>query len=59
MDTIKGTSAFWKRFQLEILAIIGQLGCPTFFMTLSCAELHWNDLIANIFKLKRQNISEE
>ena len=59
MNTIKGTSAFWKRFQLEILAIIRQLGSQTFFMTLSCADLHWIDLIANIFKLKRQNISEE
>ena len=56
MNTIKRTPAFWKRFQLEVLATIRQLGCPTFFMTLSCADLHWNDLIVNIFKLK---ISEE
>ena len=53
MNTIKRTPAFWKRFQLEVLATIRQLGCPTFFMTLSCADLHWNDLIVNIFKLKR------
>ena len=59
MNTIKGTPAFWKRFQLEVLAMIRQLGCPTFFMTLSCADLHWNDLIANIFKLKRQKMSDE
>ena len=59
MNTIKGTPAFWKRFQLEVLAMIRRLGCPTFFVTLSCADLHWNDLIANMFKLKRQNISEE
>ena len=28
-------------------------------MILSCPYFHWNDLIANIFKLKRQNINEE
>ena len=53
------TSAFWERFQLEVLATIRQLGCPPFFMTLSFADLHWNDYIANIFKLKRQKISAE
>ena len=45
-------------FQLEVLPMIRQLGCPTSFMTLSCADLHWNDLIANSFMLKRQNMSE-
>ena len=39
--------------------MIRQLRCPTFFMTLSYADLYRNDLIANIFKLKRQNKSEE
>ena len=32
---------------------------PNIFMTLSYADLHWSDLIANIFKLKQQNINEE
>ena len=58
-NTIKEIPEFWKRFQLEVLAMISPLGCQTVFMTLSLADLHWNDLIANIFKLKRQNISEE
>ena len=30
MNTIKGTPAFLKRFQLEVLAMIRQLECPTF-----------------------------
>ena len=53
MNTIKETSEFWKRFQLEVLAMLRQLGSPGIFMTLSCADLHWDDLIANIFQLKR------
>ena len=59
MNTIKETHAFWKRFQLEVLEMIRKLGCPTFFMTLSCAYLNRNNLIPNNFELKRQNISEE
>ena len=59
MNTIKGTPAFWKRFQLDFLAMIRHLGCPTFFMTLSCADLHWNDFITNIFKLKKQKMSDK
>ena len=35
MNTIKGTPTLWKRFQLELLGMIKQLGCPTLFMTLS------------------------
>ena len=35
MNTLKGTPAYWKRFQIEVLAMIKQLGLPTFFITLS------------------------
>ena len=30
-NAIKETRAFWKMFQLQVLAIIGQLRCSTFF----------------------------
>ena len=30
MDTIKGTPAYWKRFLWEVLAMVKQLGLPTF-----------------------------
>ena len=39
MYTIKGTPAYWKKFLYEVLAMVKQLGLPTFFMTLSCANL--------------------
>ena len=35
MNTLKGTPAYWKRFQIEVLAMIKQLDLPTFFITLS------------------------
>ena len=40
INTIKGTQAYWKRFLFEVLGMVNQLGLPTFFMKLSCADLH-------------------
>lgn len=59
MNQIKGTPAYWKRFQLEVLAMIRQLGCPTFFLTLSCADLRWNELIKIISEMDGHPMSEE
>ena len=47
-DPVNGTSAYWKKFLFEVLAMVKQLGLPTFFMTLSCADLRWNELISII-----------
>ena len=51
MNTIKGTPAYWKRSLYEVLAMVKQLGILTFFMKLSCADLHWNEPIFIIAKL--------
>ena len=39
--------------------MVKQLGIPMFFMTLSCADLHWNELISIIAELKVENLQEE
>ena len=59
MNTLKGTPAYWKRFLFEVLAMVKQLGLPTFFMTLSCADLRWNELVDIITKLQGNEITEE
>ena len=59
MSTIKGTPAYWKKFLQEVLAMVKQLGPPTFFLTLSCADLRWNDLVSIISKLKGSEMSDE
>ena len=43
MNSIKGSPAYWKKFKL-VLDIIKQLSCPSFFLTLSCADLHWEKI---------------
>ena len=59
MNTIKGTPAYWKRFLQEVLAMMKQLGLPTFFLTLSCADLRWNDLVSVIKKIEGVTMNEE
>ena len=37
--------------------MVKQLGTPTFFLTFSCADLRWNELISIIYKLNRVDMS--
>ena len=36
---ISGTLAYWRQFMYEVVAMVKQLGIPTWFMTLSSADL--------------------
>ena len=38
---ISGTNAYWNQVKQELRAIINQVGSPTIFWTLSCADFHW------------------
>ena len=39
MNQIRGSPTYWKKFQTEVLVMVKQLGCPTFLLTLSRANL--------------------
>ena len=39
--------------------MVKQLGMPTFFMTLSCADLQWDELISIIASLQGDILTEE
>ena len=47
------------RIFLQVLAMVMHLGLPTFFMTLICADFHWNELISIIAKLNGEKMVEE
>ena len=40
-----------RKVKSEVLAMAKQLGIPTFFFTLSCADLRWNEILTIIRKL--------
>ena len=52
-NPITSTPTYWKKFQSEVLAMVKQLGVPTFFLTLSSADLRWNELAEIIQKLNK------
>ena len=41
---IPGTPPYWQKFMYEVVAMVKQLGIPTWFMTLSRADLRWPEL---------------
>ena len=59
MSMIKGTPAYWKKFLYDVLATVKQLGIPTFFLTLSCADLRWNELVSIISKLNKLGLRDD
>ena len=59
MSSVKGTPAYWKKFLFEVLAMVKQVGLPTFFMMLSCADLQWDKLISISGKLKGEKLTSE
>ena len=56
-SSIKGTPAYWEKFKSECLAIVRQLAVPSFFLTLSCADLRWHELVSIITKLNFSDLN--
>ena len=59
LSEVKGSPAYWKQFLYDVLAMVRQLGLPTYFLTLSCADLHWNELVYIISKLQGVDITDD
>ena len=45
LKQVRSSPAFWQQKQRELMSMIRQLGCPTFFLTLSAAETKWLELL--------------
>lgn len=59
-NTVRSSPAYWKTEKSNVMAMIRQLGIPTFFITLSAAETKWMELIVILKKLlDHEDITEE
>ena len=56
MKAVKGSPAYWKNFLFDVLAMIKQL---TYFLTLTCADLRWQELVDIINKLNNMQLSDQ
>ena len=43
----------------KVMIMVKQLGAPSFFLTLSCADVRWNDVFYAISKANGTDISED
>ena len=50
MKNIRGSPPYYQRTFYDLLAMVRQLGTPTWFFTLSAADLKWPDMIQTIAK---------
>ena len=48
---ISGTNSYWYQIKQQLKSMLEQVGSPTIFFTLSCAEFHWpefHDLFGDV-----------
>ena len=50
LKNVRGSPAYFQRVMYDVLAMIRQLGLPTWFLTLSAADMQWPDVIITIAK---------
>ena len=48
LKNVRGSPAYFQTLFYDVLAIVRQLGIPTWFVTLSAADMQWPDLIQTI-----------
>ena len=61
LKNVRGSPSYWQGELYDVLAMLKSLGIPTWFLTLSAADLHWPEMIQAIgsqygMRLKRDMI---
>ena len=56
---IPGSPPYWQKFMYEVIAMVQQLGVPTWFLTLSCADLRWHELFHILSRVRGENMTDE
>ena len=57
---VRGTSMYYEQSKKNLMALLRQYGCPTLFLTLSCAEFDWPSLLQEILEtVYRKKVSKE
>jgi hypothetical protein len=48
LKNVRGSPAYCKTVLLDLSAMVRQLGMPTWFLTLSAADMQWPEVIQSI-----------
>ncbi|CAF2086322.1 unnamed protein product [Rotaria magnacalcarata] len=50
LQCVRGSPQYWLKRLKDLLAMTRQIGFPTFFLTLSCADLRWKEFVDNFVR---------
>ena len=57
---VRGTSMYYAESKKNLMALLRQNGCPSIFLTLSCAEFDWPELLREIMEtVYRKKVTKE
>ena len=57
---MRGTSMYYEESKKNLMSLLWQNGCPSLFLTLSCAEFDWPELLKEICEtVYRRKVSKE
>ena len=59
MKNIGESPAYWQHELYDVLAVLHSLGIPTWFLTLSAADLHWPEMIQAVALLLGRRLSRD
>jgi len=48
LKDVRFSPPYWAKFKSEVYAMVEQLGSPQWFLTISCAESHWFEVLAGV-----------
>ena len=57
---MRGSPAYWQNEMYDVIAMLRSLSIPTWFLTLSAADLHWPEMIqAACFQYGKRLLRDE
>ena len=59
LKNVHGSPAYWQNELYGVLAMLHSLGIPTWFLTLSAADLHWPEIVQAIAVQIGQHLSHK
>ena len=58
LRNVRDSSAYWQNELYDVLAMLCRLGIPTWFLTLSAADLHWPEIVQAVANSVEGNCDE-
>ena len=59
LQNVRGSPAYLQRAVRELIAMVAQVGCPQFFLTLSAADMSWTEVFKMIARQNGRTLSDD